>query len=80
MNHPNIGRDLQRKITREERAVENNPDDRTVYELAAEADGWLMTAIGHMYSSEPDRMSKARQALIKGHGDLVRISAIGGVR
>ncbi len=80
MNHPNIGRDLRRKVVAEERNVEANADDRTVYQLAESADGWLMTALGHMYSNAPDRMSNARQCLIKGHGDLVRIAAMEGVK
>lgn len=76
MTQPNIGGGLQRAISAEEKSVAHTPDDRTVYELAADADKWLMTAINHMYSTESDRIGKARRCLIKGHGDLVRIAAM----
>lgn len=80
MTQPEPGRHLRRKLAVEEKNVKLNPDDRTVYELADDADKWLMTAIQHMYSSRPERLADARRCLIKGHGDLVRIAAMGGAK
>lgn len=74
------GHYLRDKLAAEERKARRTPDDRTVYQLADDADKWLMTAMAHMYSSKPERLADARRCLIKGHGDLVRIAAMGGAK
>jgi len=68
-------RELRTKLSNELEVIENTYEGESPQEIAAQAADWVAQALDLLYSSEKDRLARARQALIKAHGRLEIITA-----